>query len=290
MFHNVELRAFHATAHAGTMSAAARELGLTQPTISAHIATLERQYGLELFFRRGRRVELTDFGRDLLEVTRRLFHAEAEAMVLLQQARAAQRGQLRICAVGPYNVTPMIRAFRALHPDVRIAMSVGDSRQIVERVLDYRGDVGVLVHAVGDPRILCMPYRKQPLVIFASVDHPLARRKHLELRDLAGHAFVLREAGSTTRRVLEDVLARAGVGIRSDIEIGSREAVREAVAQGLGLGIVSEAAYLPDPRLLKLPIRCDELFTHAHVVCLNERRDSRLVAQFLQVAMALKRD
>jgi LysR family transcriptional regulator, low CO2-responsive transcriptional regulator len=286
--HGAELRAFHATARAGTMSGAARHLNLTQPTISAHIASLEKLYGLELFFRRGRRVELTELGGSLLEITHRLFDAEAEAMSWLQHARCAYRGHLRICAVGPYNVTPMIREFRALNPAVKISMSVGDSRQILESILDYRGDVGVLVHCVDDPRILCLPYPKQPLVIFAPNGHPLSRRDRLELNDLNGESFVMREAGSTTRRVLEEALAKAGVTIRSDIEIASREAVREAVAQGLGLGVVSEAAYLEDPRLVRLAIHREELFTYAHVVCLNERKDSRLVAQFLQIANRLR--
>jgi aminoethylphosphonate catabolism LysR family transcriptional regulator len=285
--HDAELRAFHAAARFGGMSAAARQLGLTQPTVSAHIARLEKLYRAELFFRRGRRVELTEFGRSLLETTNRLYNAETEAVSLLQQASSAYRGKLRLCAVGPYNVMPMIREFHTRHPGVQIAMSTGDSREIVERILDYRGDVGVLVHAVDDPRILCLPHRRQPLVIFCAAGHPLAARKTLRLADLEGQSFVLRETGSTTRRVLEQVLRRHGVNIRCDVEIGSREAVHEAVAQGLGLGIVSETAYRDDPRTVRLTMQCAELCTHAHVVCLKERREALLIARFLDVTRGL---
>jgi aminoethylphosphonate catabolism LysR family transcriptional regulator len=284
MHHDAELRAFHAAARLGGMSVAARQLGLTQPTVSAHVARLEKLYGLELFYRRGRRVELTDFGRSLLATTNRLFDAEAEALTMLLQGQSAYRGKLRICAVGPYNVMPMIREFRARHAGVQIAMSIGDSRQIVERVLGYEGDVGLLVHAVDDPRILCLPHRRQPLVIFCSTEHPLAARESLKLADLEGQLFVLREPGSTTRLVLEQALRRGGVNIRCDVEMGSREAVHEAVAQGLGLGVVSETAYRDDPRTIKLALRSDGLSTHAHVVCLKERADSVLVARFLGVA------
>jgi aminoethylphosphonate catabolism LysR family transcriptional regulator len=284
MHHDAELRAFHAAAQLGGMSVAARRLGLTQPTVSAHIGRLEKLYGLELFYRRGRSVELTDFGRSLLATTNRLFDAEAEALTMLLQGQSAYRGKLRICAVGPYNVMPMIREFRARHSAVQIAMSMGDSRQIVERILDYQGDVGVLVHAVEDPRILCLPYRRQPLVIFCATSHPLAAVESIRLADLEGQLFVLREAGSTTRLVLEQALRRRGVSIRCDVEMGSREAVHEAVAQGLGLGVVSETAYLHDPRTVKLPLRSDELFTHAHVICLKERAKSVLVSRFLDVA------
>lgn len=286
--HDDELRAFHAAARSGGMSAGARHLGVTQPTISAHVAKLEKRYGIELFHRRGRRVELTDFGRSLLVTTHRLFDAEAEALSLLAQGGSAYRGTLRICAVGPYNAMPMVREFRRAHAGVHVVMQMGDSREIVETVLDYRGDVGVLVHAVEDARIHCMPYRKQPLVIFCHRDDPLATRPALNLADLNGRAFVLREKGSTTRRVLEQVLARHGVSIRCDVEIGSREAVHEAVAQGLGLGVVSATAYRPDERTVRLPIHCDDLCTHVHVVCLAERRHSLLIAHFLQVAEQMR--
>jgi aminoethylphosphonate catabolism LysR family transcriptional regulator len=287
MNHDAELRAFHAAAQLGGMSVAARRLGLTQPTVSAHIGRLEKLYGLELFYRRGRSVELTDFGRSLLATTNRLFDAEAEALTMLLQGQSAYRGKLRICAVGPYNVMPMIREFRARHAGVQIAMSMGDSRQIVERILDYQGDVGLLVHAVEDPRILCLPHRRQPLVVFCAREHPLAALPSLGLADLEGQLFVLRETGSTTRLVLEQALRRCGVSIRCDVEMGSREAVHEAVAQGLGLGVVSETAYRDDPRTVKLPLRSEELVTHAHVICLKEREKSVLVSRFLDVACEL---
>jgi len=284
--HTAELRAFHATARAGSMSGAATQLGLTQPTVSAHIAQLEQQYGVELFFRRSGGVELTAFGSSLFETTLRLVDAEIEAVSLLLQARTLQRGQLRVSAVGPYNVLPIVREFRTQYPAVGISISMGDSQKIVEDIHDYRADLGVMVHSVTHSKILCLPYRKQPLVVFSHQAHPLARRKKLDIADLAEHNFVLREAGSTTRRVLEQVFAKAGFSIKSDLEIGSREAVREAVAQGLGLGIVSLAAYLPDPRLTQLAIQSDDLYTFAHLVYLKERKGSRLLASFVKVALA----
>jgi DNA-binding transcriptional LysR family regulator len=232
-------------------------------------------------------VELTDFGRSLLATTNRLFDAEAEALTLLLQGQSAYRGKLRICAVGPYNVMPMIREFRARHAGVQIAMTLGDSGQIVERILGYQGDVGVLVHGVEDPQILCLPYRRQPLVVFCATAHPLASLPTPSLADLEGQLFVLRETGSTTRRVLEEALRRRRINIRCDVEMGSREAVHEAVAQGLGLGVVSEAAYRQDPRTVKLSLRSDDLVTHAHVICLKERANSVLISRFLAVARQL---
>jgi aminoethylphosphonate catabolism LysR family transcriptional regulator len=278
-----QLKAFDGTARLGSMSAAARALGLTQPTVSAHIARLEKHHGLELFFRRGQRVELTDFGRVLYDTTKRIFRAEEDAWALLASARNHYRGRLSVCAVGPYNVTPMLKRFRARWPLVDLAVSLGDSRQIVDQVLDYQGDLGVLVHAVDDPRIHCVPFRRQPLVVFARHDHPLAERKGLRLNDLANQEFVLREIGSTTRRVFEQRLTCVGVRVRCAVEIGSREALREAVAEGLGLGVVAEPAYVPDTRLTRLDVVDLEACTHVHVICLTDRRAVPLIVGFLSI-------
>jgi LysR family transcriptional regulator, low CO2-responsive transcriptional regulator len=285
-----ELKAFDATARAGGMSAAARAIGLTQPTLSAHILALERRFGVELFLRRGRMLELTEFGRLLQETTHRIWRAEEAAAELLLDARSQFQGRLSLVAVGPYNVTPMLVRYRARWPNVRIAVGVGDSREIVERVLDQRGDLGVLVHPVADPRIHCVPYRRQRLVLLVPRAHPLARRRTVRLAELQGLEFVMREEGSTTRLVFERALQAADVRVRVALEMGSREAVREAVAQGLGLGIVAATAHVPDPRLLTVDLEAPALYTHPHVICLEERRRAPLIRNFLSVVDALRVD
>lgn len=283
-----ELKAFEATARSGSMSQAARLLGISQPTISAHLARLEEQFGVELFHRKARGVELTEFGQLLHEATHRLYQAEEQARLLLLSARLQYQGHLRVVAVGPYNVTPMIRHYRERHGNVRVSVSIGDSQQVVERILGHQDDVGILLHPVHDARVHCIPYRRQRLVVFAAAGHPLANKQALSVRDLEGQEFVLREQGSRTRQVFEAGLAAAGVRIRNSVEMGSREAVREAVAQGLGLGIVAQTAFVPDPRLVSLAIDDLQLHTHAHVICLQERLGSALIRHFLESAEVLR--
>lgn len=286
---SAELKAFDATARTGSMSAAARLLGLRQPTISAHIAGLEKRFGVELFVRRGRGVELTTFGRSLYEISNRIYHAEQQAALLLLSARSQYEGHLKVAAVGPYNVLPMVKRYRHLFPRIRLAINVGDSKQIVDSILDHRDDVGVMLHAVEDARMHCIPYRRQPLIVFAPASHPLAKRKTMRLSDLEGQEFVLREQGSQTRLIFESGLAVAGVRVRHSLEVGSREAVREAVAQGLGLGVVAQTAFIADARLVILPISDMALSTHVHVICLTERLSAPLIASFLGVVEDLKR-
>ena len=286
---SAELKAFDATARSGSMSAAAKLLGIRQPTVSAHIAGLEKRFGVELFLRRGRGIQLTAFGSALHEISNRIYQGEQQAVQLLLGARSQYEGYLRVCAVGPYNVVPMVKSFHKKFPRIQLAVSVGDSKKIVDRILSHRDDVGVLLHSVQDERVHCVPYRRQKLVVFAAKTHPLANRLPMQLSELEGQEFVLRERGSETRAVFEAGLATHGVRIRSSIEMGSREAVREAVAQGLGLGVVGEAAFVQDARLVALPIQDMTFSTHVHVIVLEERRAAPLIACFLDVVEELKK-
>jgi LysR family transcriptional regulator, low CO2-responsive transcriptional regulator len=280
------LKAFDATARAGSMTAAARALDIQQPTVSAHILRLESGFGVELFHRRGRRLELTAFGRSLLDHTRRAFSAEEDAHALLAAARNRYAGRLVVHAIGPYNVVPVLKAFGEKYPQVNIAVGVGDSRTITEKILDYQGDVGVVLNHAVHPELFGMPFRTQPLVVFAHTGHPLAGQARIRLQDLQGHRFVIREEGSTTRRVFEQELKARGVTVRIGLEMGSRESVREAVAQGLGLGVVADTAYVPDPRLVKLKIVDTSMATQVHFICRQERRSAPLIATLLELARA----
>ena len=269
------------------MMAAARILKVSQPTVSTLVARLEKQHGTELFFRRGRRLELTPLGTQLLDVTYRLFELEQEASDLLGGERGMTRGHLRVSAVGPFNVMPILASFIKRFPGMRVRMSVGDSRDVVQKILGYGADVGVLVHAEQDPRLHLLPLRKQRIVIMVPTSHPLARRRSIKLRDLEGQPFIMREQGSTTREVLEQSLNSNGVRVRVVVEIGSRESIREAVAAGIGLGAVSEIAFIPDPRIVALPVENADIFTYSHIICLNERRTARVIAAFLAEAHAM---
>ncbi|MGH8723185.1 MAG: LysR substrate-binding domain-containing protein, partial [Burkholderiales bacterium] len=161
------------------------------------------------------------------------------------------------------------------------------SRRVAEDVLDYRTDVAVLAHIDENPRLLAIPYSRHGVVVFAHRDHPLARHQSVSIEALDGAGVIMREQGSTTRRAFEEALASAGVQPRVVMEIGSRESIREAVARGIGLGVVSEAELTPDERLRVIRIADAEIFTYAHVVCLKERRHRRLLAAFLGVVRDL---
>jgi LysR family transcriptional regulator, low CO2-responsive transcriptional regulator len=285
--HQSQLRAFHAVASHGGFTAASQALGVGQPTLSTQLGALERYFGVELLHRRGRRVELSELGRDLFKITQRLFGAEAEAIALLGAVRDFAAGHLQIGAVGPYHVTEMLAVFSERLPQIRVTVSIGNSQEMLARLLDFRSDVAILAQIEADARFHSIRYSRHPVVIMAHRDHPWARRASIGIGEFAGQRMIMRETGSTTRRAFERALAAAGVAPEIVMELGSREAVWHAVARNIGIGIVSEREIIPHDAIRILPIADADIHTDEHVVCLAERRDSRLVAAFLAIAEEL---
>lgn len=278
-----QLRSFYAVARHGGFTAGARALHISQPTVTTQVRALEANYGVELFFRRGRSVFLTDVGETLFAMAQRVFGQEEEALNFLRETRELRTGRIRIGAVGPFHVIEMVSAFRRRYPKIEVSIKIGNSEETMRGLLAFETDVAVLAQYARQPLLHSVPYRSHPLVIFVRSDHRLARRDTIRIEELAEEDWIMREPGSTTRKALEDALRAAGVQPRLAMEIGSREAVREAVIRGLGISAVSEFEFVADPRLHAIKIRGTKVTTHAHVACLAERREVRIVNAFFAV-------
>ena len=281
-----QLRAFHAVASEGSFTRAAAALNVTQPTLSAQVKALEESYGALLFDRRGRRVQATELGRQLLAVTRRYFGLETEAEQLLAATRGLRGGHLRVAADAPQHVMAALSAFNCAYPGVRLSLSIGNSDEVLHELLDHRSDVAIIADLEPDPRLFLRPLRRDRLIAFVERSDPWAKRGAIGLDDLARQRVILREIGSTTRRAFEVALSRRGIGIGEVLEIGSREGVREAVAAGLGVGIVSAFEFGHDERLRALTIEGDAIEVLEYVACLADRQPLRLVRAFLDVVPA----
>jgi aminoethylphosphonate catabolism LysR family transcriptional regulator len=280
---HAQLRAFHAVASEGSFTRAAEALRVTQPTLSGQVKGLEETYGVRLLDRLGRRVVPTELGKALQEVTRRLFSAEEEAEQLLAAARGLTRGHLRIGADAPYSIVPVIAEFNRRHPGLTVSIAIGNSDQVLDDLLDHSTDVAMLANIEGDPRLHIQPFHKDRLVLFVERNHRWARRKRVRLAEVVRERVILREQGSTTRRIFETAVARAGLVLENVMEIGSREGVREAVAAGLGIGLVARTEFGHDPRVRAVEVADAELASTEYVVCLAERRSLRIVSAFLEL-------
>ncbi|MBU7572078.1 MAG: LysR family transcriptional regulator [Hydrogenophaga sp.] len=277
-----QLRSFYAVARMGSFTKAAEHLHVSQPTITTQVRFLEESYKVELFHRSGRRVQLTQLGEQLMQLAQNIFSLEGDAVSLLRDAGELRTGQLRVAAVGPYHVTRMLADFSQHYPDIKVSVSTGNSQDVLDRLLDYRADVGVLAQLVKDDRFLSVPFSRHPVGIFTASEHRFARRRSIRLAELQGERMILREQGSTTRKALEQALNKAGVAPEVVMEISSREVIREAVSQGIGIAAVSTVEFVPGPGLHLVSISDADIFTYAHVLCLAERRSARMVHAFFE--------
>jgi DNA-binding transcriptional LysR family regulator len=175
----------------------------------------------------------------------------------------------------------MVDNYLKCYPRIDVSIKVGNSAQVLADLESYVTDIGVLAGRHDDPGLCAVHYARHAIILFAHHEHPFAGRASVHLKELEGERLLQREPGSTTRLVLEQALSAAQVVPRIVMEIGSREALREAVVRGIGLGVVSEAEFIADPRIRTIRIEGDPLYTETYLYCLAERRSSRLISSFI---------
>lgn len=266
-------------------------LNITQPTLSGQVKELEERYGTKLFVRHGRRIELTDIGRSAFSITRQLFRHEEEVEHLLQSARALTSGLLRVGADSPYIATPLLAQFQRLYPGIQISIQYGNSQQLMAWIVSRSCDVAFMPNIPQeDERLFWIPLPPGRLVVFVNQDHDWAERRSVTIDELVTQRIVLREKGSRTRSIFEEAVAQAGHLLTNVMEISGREGVREAVAEGFGIGIVAENELVADSRLRALPVSNAELKHTEYVICLQEMRSLRVNDAFLEMVSASQKD
>jgi aminoethylphosphonate catabolism LysR family transcriptional regulator len=286
----VQLRAFHYVAITGGFSRAAEELFLTQPAISDQVRKLEEEYDILLFNRQRKQVTLTPAGEKLLAITLRMFDTESQALELLSESRALRAGTLRIVADAAHHVLHIMGEFREKYPGVRVTIRAGNTETVIESLYSYNADIGVLGDLPSGRDFEVIKLNSSPIIAFAAAGHPATKRKFLSFADLAALPLVMRERGSRTRKKLEEGAVVAGVELKPSIEAEGREAVREIVASGAGIGFVSEAEFGNDSRLEKIPIDGPPMLMEEALVCLAERSHGKTMRAFLDIARSFSHE
>lgn len=279
-----QLRAFHYVATCGGFSRAAEELCLTQPAISDQVRKLEEEYDILLFNRQRKQATLTELGKEMLAITRNFFECEQQAKDLLTESRALRTGTLRIVADSAYHLLGIMKSFQTAYPNVRIIMQAGNTETVIRDLYSYDADIGVLGEIPTGQDFEILKLSSTPIIAFASLEHPISQRTSLTFADLAELPLVLRERGSKTRRKLEEGATIAGVKLQGIIEAEGREAVREIVAAGIGIGVVSQAEFGHDPRLIQIPIEGPPMLMEEAMICLKERSQSKIVRALFSAA------
>ncbi len=285
-----QLRAFHNVALNGGFSRAAEALFQTQPALSEQVRRLEQDHDVLLFHRDRKGVRLTAEGERLFILTRRYFEAEQQIGEYLSKSGAAIDGQLRIIADSAHHITEHLGRFRRRHPNVFISLRSGNTTGILDELRAFGAEIGIVGSLSLGAEFEAISLGTTRIVAFSAAGCLPKGADSLSLRDLQDEQLVFREAGSRTRQKLEKEAARRKVTLKPVLEVEGREAMREVVAAGVGIGFVSEAEFGNDARLVKIPLRDVELGMSESLVCLSARRNVRVIRAFMEAALNAGQD
>lgn len=249
-----QLEVFCAAARQRNFSAVAETMSLTQPAISMQIRQLEQAVEMALFEKAGRGKVLTDAGRRLYEHASRILgevHATEQSLLAL---KGLAQGSITVGMVSTSNhfAPRLLVQFNQQHPGIEVRIVVGNREALIKLLTENQADLALMGQPPGEIQADAEALARNPHVIVAPKSHPLAKRRRLELRDLRGETFLQREAGSGTRRVMEDLFQAKRFRPTRMIQLGSNETVKQAVMAGLGLSVLSL-------HTLALELRCGEL-------------------------------
>lgn len=276
-----QIRAFHQVALHGGFSRAAEMLNQTQPALSDQVRRLEEEHDVLLFHREGRRIRLTEAGEALLILSRRFFEAEDAIAQHLEHSRSALAGRLRIMADSALHITGALGRFRARHPEVFVEITTGNSEQVLAALRAYEVEIGIVGSVDPAPDLEMFDLGETPIVAIAARGLLPAGTVSLSFADLRRHPLVFREKGSRTRQGLEQEARGQGVRLTPAIEVEGREAMREVVASGAGIGFVSEAEQGYDPRIERVLLSGVSLSMTETVVHLSMRRELPVIRAFM---------
>lgn len=247
-----QLRAFEMVARCGSFSRAADELNLSQPAVTAQVQGLERELGLRLLERLPRRVLPSPAGEVLLDYARQLLNLEEQASRALAELKGLKSGTLRVGAsptIGTYLLPAMLGEFKRQYPGLRLIAEIGPTPRVVEELQAHALDLGLVEAPVAAEDLVVEPFLTDELVLIVPAGHPWARRRRIRPGDLVGAPIVSREPTSGTRQLVEERLRSSGVEVTSILELGGVEAIKNAVAAGLGVSFVSRQAIALEERL-----------------------------------------
>ncbi len=243
-----QLKVFEAAARHGSFTRAAEELFLTQPTVSMQIKQLTKSVGLPLFEQVGKRLYLTEAGRELFATCRQIFETIAQFEMKAADLKGLKQGQLRLAVIttAKYFIPRLLGRFCQLYPGIDIALQVTNHEGILERMSGNMDDLYIMSQVPEHLDVNCQPFLENPLVVLAPVNHQLAKEKNIPIQRLADEPFIMREPGSGTRRAVQKLFDEHEVVVKVKLELGSNEAIKQAIAGGLGISVLSRHTLITD--------------------------------------------
>jgi len=243
-----QLKVFEAAARHGSFTRAAEELFLTQPTISMQIKQLTKSVGLPLFEQVGKRLYLTEAGRELFATCRQIFETIDKFQMTIADLKGLKQGQLKLAVIttAKYIVPRLLGPFCQLYPGIDISLQVTNHELILDRMMGNLDDLYIISQIPDHFDVNAQPFLENPLVVIAPANHPLAQEKNIPIQRLGEEPFIMREPGSGTRSAVQSLFEEHNIKVKVKLELGSNEAIKQAIAGGLGISVLSRHSLLTD--------------------------------------------
>ncbi len=237
-----QLKVFEATARHGSFTRAAEELYLTQPTVSIQVKQLTKSVGLPLFEQIGKRLFLTEAGQKLLSTCQEIFNGLEQFEMSVADLKGMKQGQLKLAVIttAKYFVPRLLGPFCQRYPGIDISLKVTNHKCLRESMIANEDDLYIISQAPDQPDLNIHPFLENPLIVLAPTSHPLARQKNIPIEMLNNERFIMREPGSGTRGAVETLFEEHDIKVRVSLELGSNEAIKQAIAGGLGISVLSQ--------------------------------------------------
>ena len=279
-----QLRAFHCVATYGGFSKAAEKTQHSQPVLSGHVKQLEEFYDNLLFKREKKRISLTSAGKELFVLTKQFFEVEEQINSHLSKSSASVSGKIRIVADSAIHIIKILKSFRENYPDVIIDLIIGNSKEVTTSIRNYDAEIGVIGSPVEGPDLQTLTLETSKIKAIASKKFFNKIPKSLSFQDLEQLPLVFRENGSHTRETLIAEALKQKKQLVPVIEVTGREGLHELVANGLGIGFVSQAEIGQDPRLAHIDIDAGHTEMTETLMYLTARKEVPVIRAFLKAA------
>ena len=289
------LAIFHEVAQERSVSKGAERLMISQPAVSKQLRELERAIGARLFDRLPRGVRLTEAGELLLSYSGRIFGLAAEAQRALEELRGLARGRVRIGAsttIGVYLLPELLVRFQKAHPGIHVQPEVSRSDILESRLMEAQLDVAFAETFSGRQELVAEVFGHDELVAIARPAHPLARNRRVSAARFCNEPFIVRDTGSETKSFVQRALAAKGLTVRPVMSLGSTEAIKRAVAAGIGVGLVSRLSIGLEVKVRRLAVvRLHDLSIQRPLYCVRARgasfgRAAQELLRFMSAGMS----
>lgn len=239
-----ELQTFIKLCDIKNFTKTAELLAMSQPTVSLHIKNLEQQFQTQLIQRSPKQISITPTGEILLDQAKQIMQLYEQTKQQILEHHHTIQGELTIGAsftIGEYILPKLLVELRALHPNLSLQISIGNTEEIVEAVKKFQVDIGLIEGTTNEKSLIIQPFMKDELAVIAPTTHALAAKEQLRMADLQNETWISREAGSGTRANLNHFLHSNGLKVSSILTISSNQGIKQCVINGLGLSLLSKS-------------------------------------------------